>query len=396
MLLVVLCLCLATLVAFAQAPLTDDAYVLQANGQKNYGSSQSLVLQSPGAYTLLRFDATRLPAGVTANQITHATAKLFVTAVTTGGGFDLCQITTPWSEKTVTYNTLPSYANCISSAGDITTANSEKYVELDVTSFVQSWLLNGLTNNYGVLLKPSIGSNISVSFDSKEAQQTSHDADLDAGITGPTGPQGPVGNTGPQGPVGATGSQGSVGATGPQGSVGATGPQGSVGATGAPGAPGQGFHFTGAWNFTTIYYTYDVVTFNGSTYVNTGCIFGCNGGTGPDQFPQFWTLMAQAGVPGPPGPQGGPGAQTLDTIYVGQSQDVPGISGLQGSQTCPADHPHLLSGRCGFPGAVDAVTMPVVVFSGPDLSNPTTRWGCEVWNADTATHTMYVGALCSK
>jgi hypothetical protein len=131
-------LCLATVVAFAQAPVTDDAYVVQTNPTHNYGSSQMLVLQSPGAYTLLRFDATRLPAGVTANQITHSTAKLFVTAVTTAGAFDLCQITTPWSENTVTYNTLPGYANCISSAGTITTANTEKYIELDVTSFVQN------------------------------------------------------------------------------------------------------------------------------------------------------------------------------------------------------------------------------------------------------------------
>jgi hypothetical protein len=135
--------CLSTVVAFAQPPVTDDAYVVQASGTKNYGSAQSLVLQSPGAYTLLRFDATRLPAGVTANQITHATAKLFVTAVTTAGAFDLCQITTTWSEKTVTYNTLPGYANCISSAGTITTANIQKYIELDVTTFVQSWLQNG-------------------------------------------------------------------------------------------------------------------------------------------------------------------------------------------------------------------------------------------------------------
>jgi hypothetical protein len=180
---------LATVVAFAQAPVTDDAYVLQAHGTNNYGSTQSLVLQSPGAYTLLRFDASRLPVGVTANQITHATVKLFVTAVTNAGAFDLCQITAPWSEGTVTYNNLPGYANCISSAGNITKANTQNYIELDVTSFVQNWLLNGLTNNNGILLKPSIGSNISVSFDSKEAQQTSHDADLDAGITGPTGPQ---------------------------------------------------------------------------------------------------------------------------------------------------------------------------------------------------------------
>lgn len=307
-------LCLSTMLVFAQAPVTDDTYVLQSNGGHNYGSTQSLVLQSPGAYTLLRFDASRLPAGVTANQITHATAKLFVTAVTTAGAFDLCQITTPWSENTVTYNTLPNYANCISSAGTITTANTQKYIELDVTSFVQNWLLNGLANNYGILLKPSNGSHISASFDSKEAQGTSHDADLDAGIMGPTGQQGPQGPQGPAGPAGATGPQGPqgptgpIGATGPQGQtgpqglqgqtgqtgqtgptgpIGATGPQGQTGPqgnagqqgpqglpgaqglSGPQGAPGTGFNFRGAFDPTASYAINDVVTYNSSTWLAT-------------------------------------------------------------------------------------------------------------------------------
>jgi hypothetical protein len=328
-------LCFSTVIAFAQAPITDDTYVVQSSGTKNYGASQSLVLQAPGAYTLLRFDATRLPAGVTANQITHATAKLFVTAVTTGGAFDLCQITTPWSESTVTYNTLPNYANCISSAGTITTANTQKYIELDVTSFVQSWLLNGLTNNFGILLKPSTGSKISASFDSKEAQNTSHDADLDAGVmgpagaqgpqgpagptgatgatgpqgpqgptgqtgaTGPTGPQGQIGPQGPQGPAGQTGPAGPIGATGPQGPVGNTGQQGPQGVPGALGLPGPqgpagpvGISNRGSWVPTTQYQINDSVSFDGSSWI----ALATNINSQPNSQNVNWQLLAAEGI----------------------------------------------------------------------------------------------------
>ena len=67
---------------------------------------------------------------------------------------------------------------------------------------------------------------------------------INVGLRGPIGPQGPQGATGPQGPAGATGAtgpQGPAGATGPQGPVGATGaigPQGPAGATGATGTQG--------------------------------------------------------------------------------------------------------------------------------------------------------------
>src|SRR5215469_15038060 len=255
---------------------------------KNYGSSQSLALQSPGAYTLLRFDATRLPAGVTSNQITHATVKLFVNAVTTAGTFDLCQITTPWSESTVTYNTLPGYANCISSAGNIATGNAQKYLVLDVTNFVQTWLLDGLVSNYGILIKASNGSNVSVAFDSKESQSTSHDADLNAGITGPQGPQGPQGPIGQTGPAGPSGAAGPQGQTGPQGPIGQTGPVGPTGAIGPQGPRGlQG-------------------------------LTGPQGPIGPlgQQGP-----AGQPGSPGVPGPTG--------------AQGFPGINGTNGTNGLP-------------------------------------------------------------
>jgi len=70
------------------------------------------------------------------------------------------------------------------------------------------------------------------------------DAELQAALTGPQGPQGDTGATGPQGPQGDTGAtgpqgpQGDTGATGPQGPQGDTGPQGPQGLQGDTGPQG--------------------------------------------------------------------------------------------------------------------------------------------------------------
>jgi collagen triple helix repeat protein/carbohydrate binding protein with CBM5/12 domain len=132
------------------------------------------------------------------------------------------------------------------------------------------------------------------------------------GTTGPTGAQGPQGATGPQGPAGATGSQGpagATGATGPQGPIGligAQGPQGNQGPAGTNGTNGQGFNYQGNFSIYTNYNAYDVVTYNGSTYVATTAIPAGSGY--PNQI-SVWDLMAQVGQQGTAGPAGAQGPQ---------------------------------------------------------------------------------------
>ncbi len=202
---IVLCLVLLPTIGSAQAPVTGDTYVVSSSPDTNYGSGSLLALQSSGVYTLIQFDLTRLPAGITPAQVTHATAKLFVTAVTTKGNFDVCLVTSSWAEKDVTFHTLPTYGSC-TLGGSVVKASKSQYIEVDLTTFVQDWL-SGTPNN-GILLKPSSGSLISASFEAKESTATSHDAELDAGVTGPTGPQGPTGATGATGPIGPAGPKG--------------------------------------------------------------------------------------------------------------------------------------------------------------------------------------------
>src|SRR5437870_501152 len=200
--------------SFGQAPVTDDAFVSSATPTSNNGTSPSLVVQAPGGKTLIKFDLSRIPTGavtapVTSSMVAKATMKLYVTAVTAQGTFDVYRVAGTWAEKTVTYNTAPVLGPQL--ATGIAVSTTSKYVIVDVTQVVKDWLdcLNsscsiGQANN-GIILQPSTGSSISVTFESKESTTTSHDPELNVVLTGPVGPQGPQGIqgvVGPQGPVG--------------------------------------------------------------------------------------------------------------------------------------------------------------------------------------------------
>jgi len=66
-------------------------------------------------------------------------------------------------------------------------------------------------------------------------------------------------------------------------------PRGNTGAT------GQGFTYRNAWVSGTSYAAYDVVTYNGSTYV---CILAVSGSTIPSSDSSHWTLTASKGDTG--------------------------------------------------------------------------------------------------
>jgi collagen type VII alpha len=124
---------------------------------------------------------------------------------------------------------------------------------------------------------------------------------------------------------------------------------GGFGATGATGATGQGFNFLGAWNDSSTYVPYDVVEYNGNTYV-------CINANGPNQSPDYtyyWTLIASAGATGASGIDGATGASGIDGA-TGAS----GIDGATGS-TGPdgatgSTGPDGATGATGIDGATGA------------------------------------------
>ena len=202
--------------------------------------------------------------------------------------------------------------------------NSTNYNAYDVVTY------NGSTYEATVAIAAGQGTPVQNPSWALMAQQ---------GAQGPAGTTGPQGASGPQGPAGANGAAGAQGAQGTQGPIGLTGPQGPQGTTGAAGANGQGFTFQNAFNNSTNYNAYDVVTYSGSTYEATVAIAA--GGGMPDQNPN-WALMAQqgaqgaAGATGPQGasgPQGPAGANGAAGAQGAQGTQGPiGLTGPQGPQ----------------------------------------------------------------
>jgi hypothetical protein len=199
--------------ALAQSPVSDDTFVTSASPSSTNGSSPSLVVQAPAGWTFIKLDLSRIPAGTQASAVSKATLKLYVTAATAQGAFDVFRVDSTWKEANLTYSnsTLPnqsaqalvltpiSTGTCSGTPVQCVTTSS-KYVIVDVTNIVKDWLnfqngVGGAHANNGIAFKPSSGSSISVTFESKESTTTSHDTDLEvdyntslASIPGTIGP----------------------------------------------------------------------------------------------------------------------------------------------------------------------------------------------------------------
>jgi hypothetical protein len=230
--------------AQAQLPPTDDTYVKAGTTTHNGSDPNLRVIQdTQSTISLIRFDLGSLPSGIAGSAVANATLTLFVTQLNTAGSFNVLQVTSSWTESTVTGATAPTLGSVIASGVVVGSSSSglNDFVEINVTSALQSWL-NG-TPNYGIALVP-IGTPVNVYFASKENTAPSHEAVLLVSLNGPAGPQGPIGltgatgTTGPQGPAGAAGATGPAGPAGPQGPIGLTGATGAQGATGTAGPAG--------------------------------------------------------------------------------------------------------------------------------------------------------------
>ena len=107
-----LLLTLLSSMAAAQMVPKDDTYVSGATPTTANGSSTSLVVQGSTtvpqkpSHSYIRFDLTSLN-GLNGSQIQTATLRLYVTAVSAAGNFDVIELTTPsgWAESTLIYNT---------------------------------------------------------------------------------------------------------------------------------------------------------------------------------------------------------------------------------------------------------------------------------------------------
>ena len=106
-------------------------------------------------------------------------------------------------------------------------------------------------------------------------------------------------STGQWGLLSGRGTAGATGVAGRDGAVGA------AGATGAVGPQGPAVAFRGGWLAGSTYAVGDAVSYGGTSYIASAP----NAGRQPDQTPQVWNVLAQAGAAGPAGASGATGLQ---------------------------------------------------------------------------------------
>jgi len=175
-------------VAVAQITPSDDSYVLSSSPSTNFGTKNTLLVESSGATTFLRFNLSSIPPSVNGSMVAKATLKIYVSTVPTAGSFNVDMVTSSWAEGSVTANSAPTIGSAIASAIPVASADKNQYVLVDVTTAVVQWL-NGTAND-GLALVPD--GSVSFAFNSKETTTTSHPSELDIILTGPQGPPGSI------------------------------------------------------------------------------------------------------------------------------------------------------------------------------------------------------------
>src|SRR3984957_6644307 len=171
---------LACTAAYGQLTPSGDAYTNAAASTTNYGAKTLLDVESSQT-TFIQFNLSSIPSGYTSADITQATLKLYVNAVTAAGSFNVDYVNGTWTESTIDASNAPALGTTIAASVPLVTADKNQYILINVTAAVQAWL-SGTQLNDGIALVAN--SPLNASFDSKESTSTSHAAELDIVFAG--------------------------------------------------------------------------------------------------------------------------------------------------------------------------------------------------------------------
>jgi hypothetical protein len=147
--------------------LLGDAHTDSAAATTPAGSATALRV-SPASATLLRFDLSAIPAGMTVESATLSVRPLRVLAPGTVGAH---VVGAQWNEDTLTHDNRPAWSEAPVSLQTVTEESaSGADLTLSLTAAVASWLAG--TPNHGIVL---VGDGV-VDFDlaSKENQTVPH------------------------------------------------------------------------------------------------------------------------------------------------------------------------------------------------------------------------------
>jgi hypothetical protein len=167
--------------AHAQITPSADSYTNTVDPTTNYGAKTLLDVDGASQITYIQFNLASIPSTASVSQ---ATLKLYVNGVTTAGSFNVDYVNSAWAESTIDSSNAPPLGTNIASNVNVTTAEKNQYILIDVTSAVQAWLSGSETNN-GLALVAN--STFNATFDSKENTTTSHAPELDIAFAGGEG-----------------------------------------------------------------------------------------------------------------------------------------------------------------------------------------------------------------
>lgn len=173
---------LLSLPAFADTMnVSQDAHIDLGNPSDNQGTVPNLVVSNitdkrmGERLSFLSFELIDLPAGAIVDQ---AYLRLFVGKVAAQGTLDLYLVLEPWDEHTLSTNTAPDFEPVPFTGFPVSAADNGHFILVDVTPEVQAWL-DGSSDNHGFVIAANPGTDVDVSFDSKENSQTSHHGELE-------------------------------------------------------------------------------------------------------------------------------------------------------------------------------------------------------------------------
>jgi TGF-beta propeptide len=159
--------------AYAQITPSGDAYTNTAASTTNYGSGALLYVNGATEAAYIQFNLASIPSNA---SISQATLKLYVNGVTTAGSFNVDYASGSWLENKIDASNAPAPGTAIASSINVTAADKNQYILVNITSAVEAWLSGSETNN-GIVLVAN--SSFDATFDSKENATTSHPAELD-------------------------------------------------------------------------------------------------------------------------------------------------------------------------------------------------------------------------